>query len=108
MLKIKHFEVVLKISERCNLNCSYCYIFNMGSELALNSAPVISNNTIIELKSFLERVAEEVEHNVIQVDLHGGEPLMLKKNDLFIFAKLFVQETIKGLSFVLGYRLMLH
>lgn len=97
MLKIKHFEVILKISERCNLNCSYCYIFNMGSELALNSAPVISNNTIIELKSFLERVAEEVEHNVIQVDLHGGEPLMLKKNDLFIFAKLFVQETIRRL-----------
>lgn len=78
----------------------------MGSELAINSAPVISYNTIIELKDFLERVAEEVEHNVIQVDLHGGEPLMLKKIVLFTSVRLFVQEIIKVRNSVLDYKLM--
>ncbi|MDC9604369.1 cyclophane-forming radical SAM/SPASM peptide maturase XyeB [Xenorhabdus griffiniae] len=82
MNKINHLEVILKISERCNLNCSYCYVFNMGSDIALNSAPVISHNTIIGLKGFLERVAEDVNPDVIQIDLHGGEPLMLKKERL--------------------------
>ncbi|MCT8345455.1 cyclophane-forming radical SAM/SPASM peptide maturase XyeB [Photorhabdus kleinii] len=79
MSKINHLEVILKISERCNLNCSYCYVFNMGSEVALNSAPVISCNTIIELKCFLERVVEEANPDSIQIDFHGGEPMMLKK-----------------------------
>ncbi|WP_426576215.1 cyclophane-forming radical SAM/SPASM peptide maturase XyeB [Xenorhabdus stockiae] len=79
MKKINHLEVILKISERCNLNCSYCYVFNMGSEIALNSAPVISNNTINNLTYFLEKIAEEANPDTIQIDLHGGEPLMLKK-----------------------------
>lgn len=51
----------------------------MGSEIALNSAPVISNITITTLKSFLEKIAEEANPDTIQIDLHGGEPLMLKK-----------------------------
>lgn len=102
MLKIKHFEVILKISERCNLNCTYCYIFNMGSELALNSAPVISNTTIVELKNFLERVADEVEHNVIQVDLHGGEPLMLKKKRFIYLCETLRSGDYKGAEFRIG------
>ncbi|MDC9612898.1 XyeB family radical SAM/SPASM peptide maturase [Xenorhabdus khoisanae] len=89
MPKIDHFEVILKISERCNLNCSYCYVFNMGSDLALNSAPVISRNTITDLKCFLERVAEEVNPDVIQIDLHGGEPLMLKKERFVYLCETF-------------------
>ncbi|NRN30775.1 cyclophane-forming radical SAM/SPASM peptide maturase XyeB [Photorhabdus heterorhabditis] len=102
MPKIKHFEVILKISERCNLNCSYCYVFNMGSELALNSAPVISHNTIIELKYFLERVAEETTPDVIQIDLHGGEPLMLKKERFVYLCETLRSGDYKNAEFRLG------
>ncbi|MBD1226016.1 cyclophane-forming radical SAM/SPASM peptide maturase XyeB [Xenorhabdus griffiniae] len=96
MNKINHLEVILKISERCNLNCSYCYVFNMGSDIALNSAPVISHNTIIGLKGFLERVAEDVNPDVIQIDLHGGEPLMLKKERLIYLCETLNSGDYKG------------
>ena len=29
---IEALQVVYKIAERCNINCSYCYYFNMGDE----------------------------------------------------------------------------
>ncbi|MBE8596159.1 cyclophane-forming radical SAM/SPASM peptide maturase XyeB [Xenorhabdus sp. BG5] len=77
--KVKHLEVILKISERCNINCTYCYVFNMGNTLAADSAPVISLDTVASLREFFERSVVENEIEVIQVDFHGGEPLMMKK-----------------------------
>lgn len=78
--KIKHLEVILKISERCNISCTYCYVFNMGNSLATDSPPLISIDNIIALRGFFERSAAEYEIEVIQVDFHGGEPLMMKKD----------------------------
>lgn len=78
--KIKHLEIILKISERCNISCTYCYVFNMGNSLAADSSPVMSLDNVIALRGFFERSASENEIEVIQVDFHGGEPLMMKKN----------------------------
>lgn len=77
--KIKHLEIILKVSERCNINCTYCYVFNMGNSLAADSTPVISRENIVALRGFFERSTIENEIGVIQVDFHGGEPLMMKK-----------------------------
>ncbi|WP_340617664.1 cyclophane-forming radical SAM/SPASM peptide maturase XyeB [Xenorhabdus entomophaga] len=77
--KVKHLEVILKISERCNINCTYCYVFNMGNTLAADSDPVMSLDNVAALRGFFERSAVENELEVIQVDFHGGEPLMMKK-----------------------------
>lgn len=78
--RIKHLEIILKISERCNINCDYCYVFNMGSQLATESNPVISMSNVLSLRAFLERSVKQYEINVLQVDFHGGEPLMIKKS----------------------------
>ncbi len=32
--KIDHLEIILKISERCNINCDYCYVFNRENSAA--------------------------------------------------------------------------
>ncbi|WP_340620032.1 cyclophane-forming radical SAM/SPASM peptide maturase XyeB [Xenorhabdus siamensis] len=77
--KIKHIEIILKISERCNINCTYCYVFNMGNTLAADSTPIISLDNVAALRGFFERSVIENEIEVIQVDFHGGEPLMMKK-----------------------------
>ncbi len=78
--KIKHLEIILKVSERCNINCTYCYVFNMGNTLAADSIPVISENNVLALKGFFERSAAENDIEVIQIDFHGGEPLLMKKD----------------------------
>lgn len=77
--KIKHLELILKISERCNINCTYCYVFNKGNTLADDSDALISLDRIQALRSFLERSATQYDIETIQIDLHGGEPLMMKK-----------------------------
>lgn len=82
MDKIKHLEVILKVSERCNINCTYCYVFNLGNEAAINSKPIISNGIICHLVEFFEQATIEYDIESIQVDFHGGEPLMMEKKDL--------------------------
>lgn len=77
--KIKHLEIILKISERCNINCTYCYVFNKGNSLSEESAALISEDGVRHLKAFLERAAAQHDIERIQIDLHGGEPLMMKK-----------------------------
>ncbi|HDZ8914816.1 TPA: XyeB family radical SAM/SPASM peptide maturase [Aeromonas hydrophila] len=77
--KVKHLEIILKISERCNINCTYCYVFNMGNSLAADSTPVLSIDHVFALRGFFERSVTENDIETIQVDFHGGEPLMMKK-----------------------------
>ncbi|MEM0635477.1 MULTISPECIES: cyclophane-forming radical SAM/SPASM peptide maturase XyeB [Providencia] len=79
MDKIKHLEVILKVSERCNINCTYCYVFNLGNEVAINSKPIISSEIINHLVEFFEQATTEYDIESIQVDFHGGEPLMMGK-----------------------------
>ncbi|EDY2188324.1 XyeB family radical SAM/SPASM peptide maturase [Salmonella enterica subsp. enterica] len=77
--KFNFLEIVLKVSERCNINCDYCYMYNCGNELSINSRPLIKDETVYNLKKLLENAASEFEIGTIQVDFHGGEPLMLGK-----------------------------
>lgn len=93
---LKHLEIILKVSERCNLNCSYCYVFNMGSELALKSAPIISHATMHSFTTFLEKSARQYAIDVIQIDLHGGEPLMLKKDRMGYLCSLLREGDFNG------------
>jgi len=68
--------VVLKIASRCNLNCSYCYMYNLGDKTYKNQPKVMSKETI---KNIYKRIIEHCEeHNIknFGIVLHGGEPLL--------------------------------
>lgn len=77
---------VVKIASRCNLNCSYCYMYNMGDETYRDQPKVMSDAVVNAL------VAKCVEHcnahgiSQFTFALHGGEPLLagLKKFEGFI------------------------
>ena len=67
---------VLKVASRCNLNCTYCYMYNAGDETYRAQPNVMSRATVDAL---IERVAEHcaahgVEH--FEFAFHGGEPLL--------------------------------
>lgn len=51
----------------------------MGNDLAINSKPIIHHDIIINLRGFFERACQEYEIETVQVDFHGGEPLMMGK-----------------------------
>lgn len=79
MAKVVCLEVVLKIVERCNIDCKYCYYINgVGSNN--HKYPVyISEKIVDSIVSFLEGGCQKLPISTINFYLHGGEPLMLKK-----------------------------
>jgi len=72
-------EIIIKITERCNINCTYCYMFNRGNDDYLNRPVFISNETIEDIIVFLVQGIADLSVKKVNVVLHGGEPLMMPK-----------------------------
>lgn len=70
-------SVVLKVASGCNLNCSYCYEYNMGDD-SWRRKPAMISDEVVELLG--RRIAEHAAlHHLTDFDvsLHGGEPLLV-------------------------------
>jgi uncharacterized protein len=76
----KSIDIVLKVSERCNLACKYCYFFFNGDQTYNLHSPVIKPNVIDQLCEWIKNGIQDVEIDDINIGFHGGEPLMMKKN----------------------------
>src|SRR5687768_10917228 len=71
--------VVFKVAERCNLACSYCYFFFGGDDSYARHPAVVAPRTVEEIAVFLEQAIDELDIGFVEVALHGGEPLLMKK-----------------------------
>ncbi len=72
-------DIVLKISERCNLACTYCYFFEQENDSFITNSPVIKKQTIHQLVEYLKTGIEEFDLQSVRIGLHGGEPLLMPK-----------------------------
>ncbi|MES5818606.1 FxsB family cyclophane-forming radical SAM/SPASM peptide maturase [Streptomyces sp. RG80] len=69
-------QFVLKVHGRCNLACTYCYVYE-GADSSWRDRPRRVPPGV--MRRTAERIAEHVEtHSLssLQVNLHGGEPLL--------------------------------
>ena len=69
-------QFILKVHSRCNLSCSYCYVYEMADQ-AWRQLPKRMSEAVT--RTTVQRIAEHVgRHNLASVDiiLHGGEPLL--------------------------------
>lgn len=87
---IKRLEIVLKIAERCNINCSYCYMFNKGNEEYEDLPAYIQHSTIVDVAHFLADGVRDLGIEEVRIGLHGGEPLMLKKERYIAMCETFI------------------
>lgn len=73
------FEVVFKIQETCNINCSYCYMYNLGNE-AFKQMPTqqATRETWLGVAAFIVHEFTTREPKYARVVLHGGEPMLIK------------------------------
>jgi uncharacterized protein len=69
-------QFILKVHSRCNLSCSYCYVYEMADQgwqgLPKRMSPAVVGKAV-------ERIAEHVQRHglaTVEVILHGGEPLL--------------------------------
>ncbi len=88
----RNLGVVLKTVERCNIDCSYCYMFNMGDNTYLKRPVYISKQMIKATAQFLKEgcAAEKIDHLVLEY--HGGEPLMQGKDEFDEMCSYFQSE----------------
>lgn len=70
-------EFIIKISSRCNLNCSYCYEYNLGDNSWKLMQKKIKISTVQKLNERIIEHCQKYEINDIVISLHGGEPLLV-------------------------------
>ncbi|MBB2484689.1 radical SAM protein [Mitsuaria sp. WAJ17] len=71
--------MILKITERCNLACPYCYMFFMGDESYREHPPLMSTDTLAGLVGWLQEAVHTQGLRSLHIGLHGGEPLLMNK-----------------------------
>ena len=73
--------VLLKVASRCNINCTYCYVYHLGDENWRNLPKLIADNTIGAIADSLGNLSQR-QSRAFSIVLHGGEPLLLGEKKL--------------------------
>lgn len=69
-------QFVLKVHSRCNLSCSYCYMYEMADQGWLRQPRRMSCATIDAVAARIGEHARAHGLTRVEVILHGGEPLL--------------------------------
>jgi uncharacterized protein len=68
--------VLLKLASRCNLDCSYCYVYHMGDD-AWRTQPKRMSPAIIRAAAYRLADLASAQGKGFSVVFHGGEPLLI-------------------------------
>ena len=69
-------SVIFKIAGRCNINCSYCYMFNLVDQSYADQPVRPSEKTVDSLFDWIDHYTTTKGLNSFHIALHGGEPLL--------------------------------
>ncbi|WP_312171142.1 radical SAM protein [Stutzerimonas kunmingensis] len=69
-------QVIFKIAQRCNINCTYCYVYNMGDDSWAAREKFASAQIVSTLAKRLKEHIDNNELENVHLELHGGEPLL--------------------------------
>ncbi len=93
--------VTFKVAARCNLNCSYCYVFNKG-DTSWRERPARMSQEVFEAGiARLREACLRSGRDEVSVTLHGGEPTLIG----VARARAFFEAARRGLEGVAGVRL---
>ncbi|MEA1676159.1 radical SAM protein [Nitrospirillum sp. BR 11163] len=87
--KVRRIEVIVKITERCNINCTYCYFFNMNNDDYKRHPIHLPLETAESIADFLRQGVIDLGAEAVTIDMHGGEPLMIKKDAFIAICDIF-------------------
>lgn len=69
---------MVKIVERCNLNCSYCYMYNHVDQSYLRRPYFMSEGIFDSLLTRIEEYCRSRPDLRMELTLHGGEPMLMR------------------------------
>lgn len=70
-----HF--VLKVASRCNLNCTYCYVYNKGDNTWKSRPALMTDETFTAALRRIRRHLERTGQDNVTITFHGGEPCLV-------------------------------
>lgn len=79
---------ILKVASRCNLNCSYCYMYNKGDESYKLQPYRMSDATVAALLTRVKTHCLAQKLPFVSFCFHGGEPLLAGKEFFRSFVSL--------------------
>jgi uncharacterized protein len=68
---------VIKVASRCNLNCSYCYEYNMGDSSWKKMPKYMEEELFSKTLHRIKSHCDAHQFDNISISLHGGEPLLI-------------------------------
>jgi uncharacterized protein len=68
--------VILKLASLCNLNCTYCYMYNHEDKSYLRRPKLISDETFDATLAVMKRYCEK-NGTRMALNFHGGEPTLI-------------------------------
>jgi uncharacterized protein len=80
--------LVLKVASLCNLNCTYCYMYNLGDETFKNQPKFMSNETVDSIIENVRNHCKKHDLSTFEFIFHGGEPMLISMD----FYRNFVQK----------------
>jgi uncharacterized protein len=75
-LNTTFFQVHFKIAARCNLNCSYCYIYNKGDSTWKDRPPIMSDEVFEAAIRRIRMQCDITRQKFLLLGFHGGEPCL--------------------------------
>ncbi|SFQ80078.1 radical SAM protein [Hymenobacter arizonensis] len=93
--------IVLKIASRCNLNCSYCYMYNKGDQSYKAQPKVMSKETMVKVVDRIEEYCLANNKSDFLIIFHGGEPLLADKALFRYFVNECHKRTSVAFDFIL-------
>lgn len=88
---IERLQIVYKIAERCNLNCSYCYYYNMGDDSALRRPARASLAATGALARWAAEGCRTLQIPKLLISFHGGEPMLMRSLEFARTCEIFVR-----------------
>ncbi|MEO8191247.1 MAG: radical SAM protein [Acidobacteriota bacterium] len=69
-------QFILKVASRCNLNCSYCYVYNKGDNTWQSRPSIMPAAVFTAAVGRIRRSCQSSGQTVAQIVFHGGEPCL--------------------------------
>lgn len=91
-------EFILKIASGCNLNCDYCYEYNLGDD-SWKKMPAYFSNELAEIlvKKIINH-SKSKDLDRVNISFHGGEPLLIGEKKLSELCRTFYKIEKEGIE----------
>ncbi|WP_299896861.1 radical SAM protein [uncultured Aquimarina sp.] len=84
---MKFDALILKVASRCNLNCSYCFMYNLGDTTYKQQPKFMSYELVDEILDKTRQYILRYKKKEFSFIFHGGEPLLIDKKFYRYFIK---------------------